>query len=135
MTFPTKFIILSFNHFVGRSVTMSWRSTVSSPPHGLALAATTSLPLPRGHLLPNNLVTTFPVSLGMTPLLIMPMTSLIAAPGEDSFLRKSSIVRTLVLSLVTVLLLFPGGPASVTGAIDSLGLEPLWVLQKICLLL
>ena len=66
MTFPTKFTMLSFVHFMGRIVAMSWRTNVSPPPPGLALAATNSL------LLLSSLVMTLPVSLVVTPLLIVP---------------------------------------------------------------
>ena len=65
-TFPTKFTMLSCIHFMGGRVTMSWRTTLSSPPPGLALTSTGSLPSPRCHLLFSSFVMVLPVFLGVT---------------------------------------------------------------------
>ena len=128
MTFPTKFAILSFIHFMDRNVAMSWRTTFFSPLPGLALHATTSLPPPLWPSVAQQL--SYEVSLGMTPPLIVPMTSLVTAPGEGSFCRKSSFGWTSVFSLATFLRLFHGVPAFAAGAVVFLVLEPLLVLQK-----
>ena len=104
-TFPMKFMMLSFIHLIRRRVAMSWRSTLSSPHPRLALTAT-GLPPPCCHLSLGSLVMTLPVALGVTPRLMMPMASLVTAPGEGSFLRKSLPSVALLLSLSVFLRLF-----------------------------
>ena len=89
-TFPMKLMILLFNHFIGRKVAISHRSTLCSPPPGRALAATGSSLLPDSmYRLFSRRVMGFPVSLGVTPRLIVPMVSLMTAHCEGLILRKS----------------------------------------------
>ena len=81
-----------------------------SPPLGLALTATGSLPPPHFHLSFRSLVMTLPVFLGVTPLLIVPMTYLVTEPGKDLFLGKCSLCCASVPSLGDFLRLFSRVP-------------------------
>ena len=109
-TFLTKLMILSFSHFPCCRVNMSRHLTLCSPPPGLALTATGSSASLRWHRSFNRYVIIFPVSLGVTPLLIVPMESLVTAAGAGSFLRKSSRRASSVSTLTAYLRFFPAVP-------------------------